>query len=113
METGKENGQHERDISRESQYAGLGQDWSWLTSLLPCEMAQNGDEFRGLSLCPKGSQWLMTVRVTLDGIPSVAFTMAGSASACVSSFRKRWEGETLQVFPDRYVKIDKSVGGGV
>lgn len=82
--------------------ASIGHDWIWLTSLLPCEMAQSGDEFRGLSFSPKGNQWLMTVRVTLDGVPAVAFTCCGTPTACVVSFRKRWEAENLQFFPDKY-----------
>ena len=80
----------------------IGRDFLWLTSLLPCEMGQSGDEFRGLSIAPKGNKWLMTVRVTVDGTPSVVFTCTGTPIACVGSFRKRWEDETLQLFPDRY-----------
>jgi hypothetical protein len=83
-------------------WARIGQDWEWLSSILPCEMAQHGDELRGVSVAPKGNQWLMTVRVTINGIPSVVFTCTGTPTACVASFRKRWEAETLQLFPDRY-----------
>lgn len=90
------------DLSLDGQYVAIGKDWVWLTSILPCEMAQHGDEFRGLSFSPKGNGWLMTVRVTLDATPSVAFTMTGTPAACVASFRKRWDAETLQFFPDRY-----------
>jgi len=80
----------------------IGQDFLWLTSILPCEMGQSGDEFRGLSIVPKGNKWLMTVRVTVEGTPSVVFTCTGTPIACVGSFRKRWLDETAQFFPDRY-----------
>jgi len=80
----------------------IGHDWVWMTSILPCELAQNGAEFRGVSFSPKGRQWLMTVRLTLEGTPQVVFTCTGTPSACVASFRKRWDAETLQFFPDRY-----------
>lgn len=90
-------------VDLEVQWMAVGKEWIWLTSILPCEMAQNGDSFRGLSLAPKGKQWLMTVRLTLDDTPSVAFTCCGTPTACVASFKKRWDAETLQFFPDRYV----------
>lgn len=89
-------------VELEGSQAVVGRDWMWLTSILPCELAQNGDEFRGLSFSPKGRQWLMTLRVTIDGTPSVVFTCTGNPTACVASFRGRWEKETLQFFPDRY-----------
>jgi len=85
------------------QDAAVGRDWQWLTGALPMTMAQNGDIFRGFSVCPKVNQWLMTVRVTIEGVAQVAFTCTGTPSACVASFRKRWDDETLQFFPDRYV----------
>ena len=86
-----------------AQNAAIGQDFLWLGSLLPCELGQHGDALRGFSFCPKGNKWLMTVRVTLDGTPSVAFTCCGTPIACVASFKKRWDDETLEFFPDRYV----------
>jgi len=80
----------------------IGSDWEWLGSLLPCELAQSGNELRGFSFRPTRNQWLLTVRVTLEGTLGVVFTSTGTPTGCVASFRERWTAGRCQVFPDRY-----------
>jgi len=88
------------DLAKQAE--AIGRDWLWLTSILPCEMVKNGDELRGFSFSPRGLRWLMTVRVVVEGVQQVVFTCTGTPTACVVSFRKRWDEETLQYFPDKY-----------
>jgi len=38
----------------------------------------------------------------VEGVQQVVFTCTGTPTACVVSFRKRWDEETLQYFPDKY-----------
>jgi hypothetical protein len=86
----------------ESIQTAVAKDWWWLCEGLGQELRQKGDDLRGFSLTQKSNGVLLTIRLVLDGIPSVVFINRRTASDCVAKARHKWDEETLTFFPDRY-----------
>jgi hypothetical protein len=69
---------------------------------MPRQERIKGNEVRGFSLSCHVTGWLLTVRYLKDGIPQVVFCRKPSPTGCVEVFARKWLGNTLEYFPDKY-----------
>lgn len=65
-------------------------------------LSQNGLRYRGFQLRQRGDQWLMTVKVTEDGVPLVGFWTGATTTACVAMFVRHLSEDTIRWNRDKY-----------
>lgn len=64
--------------------------------------AQLGAELQGYSFSQRGREWLLCVKVVVDGTPQVGFMTDATTTGCVKRLLYKLETGTLVFYPDRY-----------
>ncbi len=61
-----------------------------------------GGVYEGHSLKRKGSEWLLVVRMALDGAPKVSFTRGGTIGQVFREFAVGIAFDLVDWYPDQY-----------
>jgi len=71
-------------------------------NVLMCMTDQNGWSIQGCSFSEKGTNTMLCVKATEDGIPQVAFVTERFPTRCVIAFCRMWLENRVRWYPDKF-----------